>query len=60
MKCPYRKIVIHQPDRMYGDTRKFAVDTEEYPNCYENKCPFYIGGRCMRAEAEMEGGNKNE
>lgn len=58
MKCPYRKTVIHQPDRTEGYTRYFSKDIEEFSECYENKCPLYIAGQCMRAEAEMEGGNK--
>lgn len=58
MKCPFRKTVIHQPDRTEGYTRHFAQDIETYPDCYENQCPFYFSGQCMRAEAEIERGER--
>ena len=56
MKCPYRKTVIHQREYQRNYVTHFARDIEEYQDCYENQCPFYISGRCMKAEAEMEGG----
>ena len=55
MKCPYRKEIIHQREYKSGYTTHWAKDIEEFSDCYENKCPFYFSGRCMRAEADMKG-----
>lgn len=55
MKCPYRKNIVHQPDRNEHYIRYFAQDIEEFGNCYENECPFYVDKRCYKAEMETNG-----
>lgn len=38
MKCPFRKIIKHE--EKYCNMP--AKDIEEYPECYEKECPYYI------------------
>ena len=55
MKCPYRTVTIHQPDRTSNYTRFFAKDIVEFPDCHGKDCPFYKPvDRCLRAEKENE------
>lgn len=32
MKCPYRRNILHKPEG----------DFEEFGECYEKECPFYL------------------
>lgn len=41
MKCPYRKTIVHWPEIRDGEKIRFARDTEEFGECYEEKCPFF-------------------
>ena len=53
MKCPYRKettlIKENRTERTY----------EEYEECYEEKCPLYYRGKCLRAETHKVQLNKD-
>lgn len=62
MKCPYRKIILHQPDREEGMRRIFARDIEDFAECYGKECPFYRSEtngleitheRCEKATSEV-------
>ena len=53
MKCPFRKIVIHKPEVHDGYYKRYAQDIEEYPDCYEDECPFYEWkSKCKRSKDE--------
>jgi len=59
MKCPYRKEVIHYPEQTIGYVKEYARDIEEFADCYEKECPFYMtiaNGRyyCAMASSEVK------
>lgn len=49
MICPFRNRVEHEYRKIDGNTYVLVAETEEYPDCYEDKCPFYnYEGSCDR------------
>lgn len=46
MVCPFRKEIVHKPDR----------DIETYPECYGYSCPYHTLSLpyCKRVEKEMK------
>lgn len=62
MICPYRKRVIHRPDHVDGCTRYYALDTEEFLDCYKKDCPFYAAenDECLKAAAEIGRANRGD
>lgn len=56
MKCPYRTVTIHQPERVSNYTRYYAKDIVEYADCYGKNCPFYDPDedQCVRVEKEKK------
>ena len=60
MKCPYRKSIIHAPKRTEGYYEKFPKDIEEFGDCYEKDCPFYIDKKCARVAADLRGNADDE
>ena len=53
MKCPYRTVNkncknIYDPH--YG--RKINEIRESFPDCYEEDCPLYVDGECVRVRDE--------
>ena len=59
MKCPYRKEITHYSERESGYVIYPAKDVEEFADCYEKECPFYMtiaNGRyyCAMASSEVK------
>ena len=56
MKCPYRKITMHQ---RAGISSNETNDVEEFAECYGKECPHFDSyenkGYCQKAEAMQEG-----
>ena len=42
MKCPYRKETIIQPEIRDGEKIRFERHTEEFCDCYQEECPFFM------------------
>ena len=58
MKCPYRKETIIQPEIREGEKIRFERHTEEFCNCYQEECPFFVkygNGEegCRKAKREV-------
>jgi len=61
MKCPFRAIKEYEyaKDRTKeGDRILLKSETENWPECYENDCPYYIygvvKGGCELVERECQ------
>ena len=65
MICPYRKVIVHQPEIREGEKIRYQREYEEFADCYGKECPFYgeywtngdetdIHGVCKRASKEIE------
>ncbi len=52
MKCPFRTKVVREYERV-ENTCLLKEERIEYPECYEDECPFYntITG-CTRTDEE--------
>lgn len=57
MKCPFRTKVVREYERV-KDVCLPIEECIEYPECYEDECPFYstIGSTtgCKRVDIEIE------
>lgn len=56
MKCPFRKSVIHKEKDVVGYIVHHAVDIEEFEECYQGECPYYIyehGSICGKVRNEL-------
>lgn len=51
MKCPYRTVKKIRRDHTYG-TSTTEID-QSFPECYEEDCPLYVDGECMRVREEI-------
>ena len=60
MKCPFRKTIIHAPERKQNYAHFFANDIEEFGDCYEEECPYYQDKRCMRVKYADQSGLASE
>ena len=46
MKCPWRPITTHYPERK-GVLRSEPHDEVSFDDCYEGSCPFWKEGRAV-------------
>ena len=46
MKCPYRKVIIHEEKKNFRP----AKDVEEFAECYGEECPLYFYNSMLDAE----------
>lgn len=56
MICPFRKTIRHNYG--HGPNHAPTSDVEEYGDCYEDRCPFFVPERmgepehCIKADRE--------
>lgn len=54
MQCPYRtvkKICKDLYDPKYG--KPITEIMQSFPDCYEEDCPLYVDGECIRVREEI-------
>ncbi len=59
MRCPYRKTIVRQPEIREGVKIRFEREAEEFGECYQEECPFFVkygnGEKdCKRAQEEKQ------
>ena len=54
MKCPYRTVTVHQPERTVGYNKYYAREVVEFGDCYKYQCPYYDGihDECKKIQME--------